>query len=92
MRREGQNFTSPKSIRTGLGPTQPPVQCMLGVLTSGVNGPGNDSSPPSTDVKNVLSCISLSQDAFSAYCLIKHRNHFIVIKKYLLPLSYTINN
>ena len=74
---EAKIFLFPNnSDRSGAHPTSCSVDA--GALTSGVNGPGNDSgnsSPSSADVKNVWSYITLSQYAFNACCLIKHRNH-----------------
>jgi hypothetical protein len=50
-----------KVSRTALGPTQPPIQWVPGILSLGVKQPGSeaDHSPPSSsEVKNVYSYTS----------------------------------
>jgi hypothetical protein len=55
--RQGQRIFPPASVfRPALGPTQPPVQWVPGVLSPGVKArPGRDadhSPPPSAEVEN----------------------------------------
>jgi hypothetical protein len=60
--------------RTALGPTQPPIQWVAGVLSRGVKRPRReaDYSPPSNaEVKNAWSYTSTPQYVFMAWCLIK---------------------
>jgi hypothetical protein len=60
--------------RPALGPTQPPIQWVPGVLYPGVNRPGReaDHSPPSsTEVKNACSYTSAHSYAFMEWCLVK---------------------
>jgi hypothetical protein len=54
--------------RTALGPTQPPVQWVLGVLSLGVKQAEReaDHSPPSS--AKVKECV------FMAWCIVKHRD------------------
>jgi len=61
-------------INTGclmaLGPTQPPIRWVSGVLSLGVNLPGREANhlpPSSAEVKNA----SLPQYVFMAWCLVK---------------------
>jgi hypothetical protein len=52
---EGKIFLLSTSSRPVLGPTQPPIQWILGALSSGVKQPGretNHSLPTSAEVKN----------------------------------------
>jgi hypothetical protein len=61
--------------RTALGPTQPPLQWALGVLSFGVKQPGHDadySPPTSAKVKNAWSYTSTPQYVFMAWHLVKH--------------------
>jgi hypothetical protein len=47
--------------RTALGPTQPPIQCVPGILSLGVKRPGseaNHSPPSSAEIKNAWSYTS----------------------------------
>jgi hypothetical protein len=67
------------NIDADLGPTQPPIQWVPGALSLGVKWPGReaDHSPPSSvGVKNARSYTSISQYAFMAWCLVKHRDNF----------------
>jgi hypothetical protein len=60
--------------RTVLGPTQPPMQWVQGVLSPGVKRPGReaDHSPPSSaEVKNAWSYTSTPQYAFIAWCSVE---------------------
>jgi hypothetical protein len=82
--------------RTALGPTQPPIQCVRGVLSLGVRRPGReaDHSPPSSDeVKNAWSYISTPQYAFVGWCLVKHRYIFIFYMIYntMMCSSHHVN-
>jgi hypothetical protein len=70
--------------RMALGPTQPPTQWVSGALSLEVKRPGpkTDHSPPSSaEVKNAWSYTSAPPHVFMAWCLVKHRENFI------LPLS-----
>jgi hypothetical protein len=60
-----------------LGPTQPPIQWISGVLSLGVKQPGHkaDHSPPSSaQVKNVWSYTSTPQYVLMAWSFVKHRD------------------
>jgi hypothetical protein len=72
-------FLFTAASRTALGPTQPLIQWVLGVLSLGIKWPGReaDHSPPSSaEVKNGWSYTSIPQCAFMAWCLVKHRDNF----------------
>jgi hypothetical protein len=61
-------------LRTALGFTQPPIQCVPGALSLGVKRPGReaDHSPPSSaKVKNAWSYTSTPQYDFMAWCSVK---------------------
>jgi hypothetical protein len=64
--------------RTALGPTQPPIQWVLGALSLGVKRPGReaDLSPPSSAKVNAWSYTSTPPYVFMAWCLVKHRDNF----------------
>jgi hypothetical protein len=67
--------------RLFLGPTQPCIQRLPGAVSPFVKQPGReaDHSPPSSaEVKNVWSYTSTPQHVFMAWCLVKHRNYFIL--------------
>jgi hypothetical protein len=75
----GRIFLFPTSSRPVLGPSQPPIQWVLGVLSLGVKRPAReaDHSPPtSAEVKKTWISISTPPYAFMAQCLIKHRGNF----------------
>jgi hypothetical protein len=62
-----------------LGPTQPPIQWVAGVLSLGVKRPGSEADhplPSSADVKNAWSYTSTPQYVFMVWCLVKHRDNF----------------
>jgi hypothetical protein len=74
-------FLFTPASRLALGPTQPPIQWVSGVLSLGVKRPGPeaDHSPPSdAKVKNVWSYTSTPQYAFVVWCSVKkkHRDNF----------------
>jgi hypothetical protein len=74
--------------RLALGPTQPPVQCVPGVLSLEENRPGceADHSPPSSvEVKNAWSYTSTPQYVFMLWCLVMHRENF-TFAFYSLPV------
>jgi hypothetical protein len=59
--------------RPALGPTQPPIQWVLGALFLVVKRPGReaDHSPPSSaEVRNAWSYTSTPQYVFKAWCLV----------------------
>jgi hypothetical protein len=63
--------------RTALGPIQPPIQWVPGVLSLGEKRPEReaDNSPPSSaEVKNAWSYTSPPQYVFRAWYLVKHRD------------------
>jgi hypothetical protein len=63
-----------------LGPTQPPIQWLQGVLSLGVKRPWceADHSPPNTAEVKVCGFVTpLPQYVFMAWCLVKHRGNFI---------------
>jgi hypothetical protein len=65
--------------RTALGTTQPPIEWVPGVLSLGVKRPGREadhSPPPSAEVKNACSYISIPPYVLMAWCLVKHRDNF----------------
>jgi hypothetical protein len=55
----------------------------------GIKRPGREADPSSAKVKNVWSYISTPQDAFIAWCLVKHRDNFTFLP---LPLEQAINH
>jgi hypothetical protein len=62
--------------KLALGPTHPPIQWVLGVLTPGV---WSDHSPPSSaEVKYAWIYISTPPYVFMAWYLVKHRDNFTV--------------
>jgi hypothetical protein len=72
-------FLFTTASRTALGPTQPPIQWVPGVLSVGVKRPGReaDHSPPSSaEVKNAWRYTSTPQYVFMMWCLVKHRDNF----------------
>jgi hypothetical protein len=83
--------------RTALGPTQPPIQWVPGLLSLGVKQLRHeaDHSPPSSaKVKNAWSYTSTSPICLHGWCLVKHRDKLYL---YLLhpvcgfALSYVAN-
>jgi len=61
-------------FRPALGPTQPPIQWVTGVLSLGVKRPGreaNHSPPSSAEIKNACGYISTPQYTFKAWCSVK---------------------
>jgi hypothetical protein len=72
-------FLFTTASRTALGPTQPPIQWVPGILSLGVKRPGREagySLPSSAEVKNAWSYTSSLQYVFMAWCLVKQRNNF----------------
>jgi hypothetical protein len=73
-------FSPPQGGDQFLGPTQPPIQCVLGALSQAVKQPrleANHSPLASADVRNVAALPPLLHA--SSWCdayLIKHRNNF----------------
>jgi hypothetical protein len=66
-------------FRPALGPTQPPVRWVPGVLSLEVKRPEREadhSAPSSAEVKNAWSYTSIPQYAFMAWCLVKHGDNF----------------
>jgi hypothetical protein len=74
-----KNVLFSTSSRSALGYTQPPIQWVLGALSSGVRHPGreaNYSPPGSAKVKKMWIYISTPPYIFIAQCLVKHRHNF----------------
>jgi hypothetical protein len=72
-------FLFTTASRMALGPTQPPIQWVTGVLSLRIKRPGRetDHSPPSSaEVKNEWSYTSTPQYVFMAWCLVKHWDNF----------------
>jgi hypothetical protein len=68
--------------RPTLGLTQPPIQLVAGALSLGVKRQGReaDHSPPSSiEVKECLELHLHTQYVFMAWCLVKHRDDFILL-------------
>jgi hypothetical protein len=83
-------FLFTTASRTALGPTQFPIQWILGVLSLGVKRPGRetDHSPPcSAEVKNAWSYTPTPQYIFMAWCLVKHRDFTFTLTSVILMLS-----
>jgi hypothetical protein len=82
-------FLFTTASRTALGPTQPPLQCVPGVLSLAVKRPGRraDNSPPfSAEIKNAWSYTSTPP--YMVWCLVKHRGNFTFI--FCLNVQFTI--
>jgi len=74
-------FSSPLRPERLWGPTQPPIQWVPGAASLGLERPGReaDHSPPSrAEIKNACSYTSTPQYVFMAWCLIKHRDNFLL--------------
>jgi hypothetical protein len=59
-----QSIVRLTASRPDLGPTQPPIQWVLGALSLGIKPPGCEadySLPSSAEVKNAWSCTSTPQ-------------------------------
>jgi hypothetical protein len=69
-----ENFFLAPTSRLALGPTQTPIEWVLGIKQPAY---GADPSPPSSaEVKNAWSCTSTPQYVM-AWCLVKHRDNLI---------------
>jgi hypothetical protein len=95
-------FLFTTASRTALGPTQPPIQWVLGALSLGVKRSGREAehSPPSSaKIKNAWSYTSALQYVFMVWYLVKHRDNFtftliILSEQYVswkLALHSTLN-
>jgi hypothetical protein len=76
--------------RQALGPTQPPIQWVPGVISLAIKLPGReaDQSPPSSaEVKNAWSYTSTPQHAFMAWCSVKSAGTALP-----LPLLFRFSN
>jgi hypothetical protein len=72
-------FLFATASRPALGPTQPPIQWVSGILSPGVKRPRRetDHSPPSSaEVKNTWIFTSTPPYAFTAWCLVNHTDKF----------------
>jgi len=61
-----------------LGPTQPHVHCVMGILSVGVKQPGHEvncSPPSSAMVKNTWNCTSIPLYVFKAWYTVKYWIH-----------------
>jgi hypothetical protein len=75
-------FLFATASRTALGPTQPPIRWVLGILSPGIKRPGREAdhlSPTSAEVKNTWSYTSTPQYVFMIWLLVKHRVNFTFI-------------
>jgi hypothetical protein len=78
-RRELGIFLFSTASRLDLGPTQPPIQWVPGVLSPAVKRPGREadhSLSSSAEVKNSWHYAFTPKYAFVAWCLVKHRDNF----------------
>jgi hypothetical protein len=77
--RQGQGiFLSTTASRPALGPTQPPIQWVPGVLSLGVKQPARqaDNLPlSSAEIKDAWSYASTPQYTFMAWCSVKAQAH-----------------
>jgi hypothetical protein len=81
--------------RTGLGPTQHPIQWVPGALSLGVKllGRKADHSPPSSSkVKNAWSYTSIPQYVFMVWYLVKHRDNVTFTFTFTILLSVSVHN
>jgi hypothetical protein len=72
-------FLFATALKSVLGPTQPPIQWVPGVVSPGVKRleHGADHSPPSSaEVKNTWHYTSTPHYVFMEWCLVKHRDNF----------------
>jgi hypothetical protein len=72
-------FLFTTASRTAVGPTQPPIQWVTGVLSLGIKWPGREadhSLPSNAELKNVWSYTSTPQHLFVAWCFVKYRDSF----------------
>jgi hypothetical protein len=64
--------------RTDLGPTQPPIQWVQGVLSVRIKRPRREAAnlpPSSAEDKECVELYLHSQYVFMEWCLVKHRNN-----------------
>jgi hypothetical protein len=76
---QGHRYLFATVSRPILGPTQPPVQGVLGALFLGVKLLGHEvycSLPSSTKIKNVWCHTSTPPYIYMAWCIIKHKENF----------------
>jgi hypothetical protein len=69
-----EHLTQITAYRPALGPTQPPMQWVLGALSLGLKRPGrgaDHSAPCSAEVKNTWNYASTPQYAFIVWWLVK---------------------
>jgi hypothetical protein len=90
-----KNFLFSTSSRPTLGPTQPPIQWVLGALSPGLKKPGREADhlpPTRVEVKQHGSIHPLPHtSSWSSAKLVKHRDNFaftLVYKRRNLVFSY----
>jgi hypothetical protein len=79
--RQGLDISLLHCFETGSGSMQPPIQLTPGALPSGLKrtGPKAMLPPPSnTEVKHAWSYTSTLPYVFIAWCLMRHRDSYIV--------------
>jgi hypothetical protein len=83
-----------KTVQTGSGPTQPPAEWVLGILSPGVKRPERESDHSHlsrADVKNARSYTCTPQYVFMAWYLVKHRDNF-TFALLIINVDYTASN
>jgi hypothetical protein len=88
-------FLFTTASRTTLGPIQPPIQWVAGALFLGLKRPGREADqlpPSSAEVNTAWSYTSTPQQAFMAWCLVKHSDNFTFIRQKLDNPPFTISD
>jgi hypothetical protein len=83
-------FPFATAFRPALRSTQPPIQWVPGALSSGVKRPGReaDHSPLSNVEVNAWGYTSIPPYVFVAWCLVKHRDKFYLLRTALFESSH----
>jgi hypothetical protein len=85
-------FLSATASRPALGPIQPPIQLVPGIVSPRAKRSGreaNHSPSSSAEVKNAWSYTSAPQYFFMAWCLVKHWDFTITFTFYKVAAVYT---